>query len=263
MKYWGPLKIKFKERFSSRATNLFWVLSKPIGIFVAITVWTTIYNYSGGGVIKGLTLDETINYMIFTIIIGSLTYTNVGHTIGRNINQGWFNTKLVRPVDVGLDELFKTIGGRLHAAIFEIVPGVFIAWLLFGFHQFNPVMTILSLVSISMSLIINFFLSINWSLMYFKTIEYGRMEWIKNMIFRFFAGMYIPLNFLPQVFQGFIKYSPFQFLAYIPARIFINSYQIGETIVFLLIQATWIIFLYAVYKVGWHYGIKNFSGVGA
>jgi len=262
MKYWGNFKIAFKERFTSKAMNLMWVLSKPIAIFVSITLWTTIYNYTGEGVIGDFTLDETISYMIFIILFGALTYTGVGAVVGKDIKKGGLSSKLLWPMDYGLMRLAKTIGGRVHAAFFEVLPGILIAVFFFGFHGFNPLMTILAIVSIGMALLINFFFSINWSLLYFKTINSGSLEWLKDMLIRLFSGGFIPLNFLPVALQQFFNYLPFQFIFYVPARIFINSYALIEVVFLLLIQAVWIVFLYAVYKVSWHYAVKNFSGVG-
>lgn len=263
VKYLGYFKIAFKNRFASRALNLLWVIAKPIEILVAITVWTAIYEYSGQGVIKGFTLDQTINYMIFSLIFGAIAYTKIGAKLGSHIKSGRLNTMLVKPVDYGLNKLSQVIGARVHAVIFEVLPGVVIAVLFFGFHQYNSLMTLLAITSMSLALLVNYFFSLSWALIYFKTINFESIEWFKKMLISILSGSLIPLNFLPIAFQEVLKYLPFQFLSYIPSRIFINSYPLQEVILLLMIQASWIVLLYAVYKIGWNYSIKSFSGVGA
>jgi ABC-2 type transport system permease protein len=263
MKYGGNVKLLFKQGMASRAMTVMWVLTKPLAILVAITVWTSIYNYTGQGAIGGFTLDETKGYMMFTILFGAITYTNIGKILGKDIHRGNLSKSLVKPVDYGLARLSGDVGNRLYAAMFELLPGLIIAVIFFGFHQFNPLMTLFSIISICLALIINFFLSINWALMYFKTTASDTFEWIKDIIFGFFSGRYIPLNFLPAIFQAVLNYLPLQFLVYVPARIFINSYSVSGALSMLLIQVSWVFFLYAIYKVGWHYSIKHFSGVGA
>lgn len=263
MKYAGFLKIGFKQRLASRAMNLLWVISKPIEILVAIAVWTAIYQYSGEGAIRGFTLDQTINYMIFSLVFGALAYTKIGNKLGSDILSGELNTRLLKPVDYGLNKLSRSIGDRLHAGLFEVTPGVIIAVVLFGFHQYSILMTLLGITSVVLALLVNFFFSLSWALIYFKTISYESIEWFKNMLVSLFSGSLIPINFLPQILQELLKYLPFQYLVYVPSRIFINSYSISEAGSLIIIQAVWIVLLYAVYKIGWNYAVKNFSGVGA
>jgi len=262
MKYSGNIKVAFKQGLASRAINLMWVLSKPILILVSIIVWTSIYNYSGKGLIGGFTIDETINYMMFSIVFGAITYTRVGQKIGSDILNGNLSTKLIRPVNYGIEYLLRNIGNRLYALIFEVLPGLIIAVTFFGFHSFNLLMTIISFISICLGLLINFFVSINWALMYFNTKAFQPLEELKRRLVNFFAGVYMPLNFMPLALQKIFNYLPFQFIIYIPSRIFINSYSLSQALIFMAIQAGWIVLLYSTYRVGWHHSIKNFSGAG-
>ena len=98
-----------------------WILSKPVMIIVAITVWTTIYQYSGKNLIKGLTLDETINYMIYSFVIGVLVYNYIGQVLGRDIKNGDLSIRLINPINYGLFHLAQNIGNRLYAFIFEVI----------------------------------------------------------------------------------------------------------------------------------------------
>lgn len=263
MKYWGNFRIAFKQGMSSVALNLVWVLSKITGITVAVIVWSSVYNYSNTGVIQGFTVDQTINYMIFNaLFVWTLTYNNMSRNIGKSVKNGDLSTKLLRPVDYAVERLFDNLGNRLYATIFELLPSVIIAVLFFNFTQYNPLMTILSFVSIFMAFLINFFFSIIWAFMYFFTIEYGSFEWLKNLFTDFLSGVFMPLNFFPEAFQKVVKFLPFQFTSYIPARIYINSYSINEVIQLLLVQALWVLILYTIYKLGWRRIIKKFSGVG-
>lgn len=248
---------------ANRLTNITWMIGLLLGIIVSVTVWKAIYEYTGEGLIAGFTQDQTINYMIFVLLFGMFTYTSVSNSLQDNIRKGQLNIELLKPLDYGLLRLWQNISSRLYTLVIEFIPGLIIAVIFFGFHQFNPLMTIISIISISLAFFITYFFSLNWGLMYFKMVEAGHMEWLKNEIIRLLAGGYLPINFFPPIIQQIVKILPFQYILYVPARIFINSYTLTESIIAILIQVTWIFLLYATYKIGWHYSIKSFTGVGA
>ncbi len=262
MKYLSNIKIAFKQGLASRITTLMQVIAKPLLIIISIALWNTVYNQTNNDTINGFTINETINYMMFSIIFGAITYTNVGSIVGNDILMGKLSTRLIRPVDYGLERLSRTIGNRLYALIFEVLPGVIIGIML-GFHLYNYLMTIISIISIWLGLIINFFISLNWSLMYFKVKNSWSLEGLKGELVNFLSGVYFPIYFMPLTIQKMFNYLPFQFIIYVPSRIFINSYTLTQTMIFIIIQLAWITILYSTYKIGWHHALKNFEGVGA
>jgi len=262
-RYLSYVRMSFKFMITKRAMTLFWVLTKPIALLVAVAVWTAIFDYSGQGVIAGLTLEQTINYMIFSVVFGGLTSVFIGQLLGRAIHRGTLTTSLFKPVDYGVSRLFNHIGDRwIYTFIFEVLPGLFIAVVFFGFSQFSVLMTVLSMVSLFFGFIINYFLSLDWALMYFKTIEYDHMDWLKRTIFRFFSGSYLPLNFFPVSLQSLFGLLPFQFITYVPAMIFIGGFSLSHSLMLILVEVGWCVLLYSVYRVAWHFVVKNFAGVG-
>ena len=81
------------------------------------------------------------------------------------------------------------------------------------------------------------------------------------------AGTFIPLTFFPEIMQKALFFLPFQFITYVPTRVFIGDYElVGLTmsipeIVGLQFVATLV--MYGVSKILWRFGIKRFTGVGA
>ena len=82
-----------------------------------------------------------------------------------------------------------------------------------------------------------------------------------------FAGSFLPLTLFPEIFQKILFFLPFQFITYVPIRVFIGSYDLAGIKLSIPeavgLQAMMVVVMFMVYKIFWYYGIKRFTGVGA
>jgi ABC-2 type transport system permease protein len=81
------------------------------------------------------------------------------------------------------------------------------------------------------------------------------------------AGVFIPLTFLPETLQKILFVLPFQFIIYVPTRVFIGSYELGGITMSIPqivgVQAAAVILMWFVSECLWRLGIRQFTGVGA
>nr|MDA3846647.1 ABC-2 family transporter protein [Vallitaleaceae bacterium] len=81
-----------------------------------------------------------------------------------------------------------------------------------------------------------------------------------------FAGVFLPLTFFPVLFQKILFFMPFQYITYVPIRVFMGSYSLGNITLSIPeivgLQAISVIVMYLVSEVMWRAGIKQFTGVG-
>ncbi len=260
MKYLGFARITFNTNLASRIEPLINLASKPVFMIVSIFLWSVIYGRKV--VIGGFTLDNTINYMMFSTIFSSFYGTMASNILGKRILRGNLIVDLIKPVDYGIKSVFITLGAKLYQVMFSVIPSLLIAFL-FGFHIYSPLSAFLSFVAIFLGLLINLFLNLLWGLLYFKVKQFFPFENIKQTIFGFLVGAYIPLNFLPSIAQRIFSYLPFQFVVYVPSRIFISTYTLEQSLIYIGVQALWVIILYSLFKIGWHRALLKFEGVGA
>jgi len=81
------------------------------------------------------------------------------------------------------------------------------------------------------------------------------------------AGALVPLTLFPDFIQKILFFLPFQFVAYVPTRVFIGSYELAGISLSVPcvvgMQAVAVVVMFLVYKLLWYLGIKKFTGVGA
>jgi ABC-2 type transport system permease protein len=78
----------------------------------------------------------------------------------------------------------------------------------------------------------------------------------------FFSGHMFPLDMLPGVLGTVIKLTPFPYLAYFPATVFLGKIQGAALIIGLCVQLFWVLLFIAVSRLTFFYGTKRYSGYG-
>lgn len=262
-KYVEFFKMEIKEDLSDRSRFLIWVISKPIFMLINIIIWTAIFSNSINSTIGGFSVEQTINYFLFQAIFANIVFTNISERMGNRIYSGELSTNLLKPVNLSLSLTSKSLGGRVFSLIYESIPSLLIGLIFFNFKIYSFPMLLISIVSLFLGLLINCFFSLLWSLMYFKMLNHWPFERIKRFVISFISGFYIPLNFLPLIFQNVLKYLPFNYFSFEPTRIFLNLYSYSQVFQILLIQIFWIIVLYIMFNILFKKAIKKFEGVGS
>jgi len=81
-----------------------------------------------------------------------------------------------------------------------------------------------------------------------------------------FTGVLIPLTFFPDVIQKVLLYLPFQYISYVPVRVFLGSYELAgikmEIPQIVALQAVAVLVMWAFSEAIWRLGIRRFTGVG-
>ena len=126
-----------------------------------------------------------------------------------------------------------------------------------------PFWAILSiLLSFTMIFLINYCLGIS-AFWLTKTSGIRRMF---RLMADICAGVFIPLTFFPHFAQKILFFLPFQYMTYVPIRVFIGSYSLAG-VPFSIpqivgIQAFAVICMYLITKLLWQLGIRKFTGEG-
>jgi ABC-2 type transport system permease protein len=262
-KYFEFFKMEIKEDVADRSRFIIWIISKPIFMIMNVLIWTAVFSNSQNSSIGGFDMGQTINYFLFQAIFGNIIYNSLSEKIGSMIYSGELSTSLLKPANLSLSFVSKAFGGRVFSFIYESIPTLAIGLLFFSFKIYSIPMLLVSIVSLFFGLLINCFFSLCWSLMYFKMLNYWPFERIKRFAISFVSGYLIPLNFMPIPLQNVLRFLPFNYFFFEPAKIFLNIYSYPQVLQILLIQIFWIIILYSIFNFLFKKIIKKFEGVGA
>ena len=81
------------------------------------------------------------------------------------------------------------------------------------------------------------------------------------MINYFLSGHMIPLDWLGPIGE-WVRYAPFQYLAYFPAAIMLGKYQPAQLRTELGIEALWVVVLFALCRFTLARGVRRYGASG-
>ncbi len=235
-----------------------------IPLAATIFLWKAIYA-GGDGNIAGYPLDQMIAYYLVITVIDAFTAVNEDDwQIAADIRDGRISQFLLKPIDYTLYRLALYGSGRLVYLLVGLVPiGGFIL-LHSGSLQLpsSPDTWIFFVISVGLTALLQFFISYSLALLAFWILE------IDTFVFIFFAVEYIagghvfPLDILPAWMTQALAWTPFPYLLYFPAGIFLERIEGADLVFGLALQALWTLLALGVARLVWSRGIRKYSAAG-
>ncbi|WP_231133127.1 ABC transporter permease [Capillibacterium thermochitinicola] len=229
-----------------------------------IFIWRAVY--ATRTTLNGLTLEQMLTYYGIATLIGCLTYDSTDWDLQWSIRTGSFLTYLLRPISYSFLAFAQKIGHRILAFWVESVPVFLIFFFVFKI-RLVPAEPAWALLSLGLSFVLIFLTNYCIGITAFWLTKTEGIRRAFLSLRDLSAGMLIPLTFFPEWMQKILFYLPFQFITYVPTRVFIGHYELAGVslpipqVVALQFVAT--VVMYAVARVLWYFGIKRFTGVGA
>ncbi|MFW6238047.1 MAG: ABC transporter permease [Halanaerobiales bacterium] len=253
----------YKEWAAYRSHILVSLFLGPVHFLVQYYIWSSVY--TGQQVLNGFNLEEMLVYYGITTLINYCIMDFAGWNLQMLIRTGKFVTFILRPVSHRLFAFAQKIGHRLLGFWLELVP-IYIVFLLVFDIYLIPERIIWAFISILLGFIMMFLVNYCIGITGFWLT---RTEGIRSIFLVFrdvFAGVFIPLTFFPGVIQKILFFLPFQFISYVPVRVFIGDYELAG-LEFSLpqivgIQAVYVVIMLLFSELLWRKGIRKFTGVG-
>lgn len=254
----------YKEWAAYRSHMAVSLFVGPVFFLTQMFIWRAVY--STRTTLSGLTLEQMLTYYGISAVIGYLTYDSADWNLQMLIRTGKFLTFMLRPLSHCYFALCQKVGHRLLALWIEFIPIYLIFFFLFKI-KLIPAHPGWAILSICLSFVLVFLTNYCIGITAFwltKTEGIRRAFLVARDIS---AGAFIPLTFFPEGLQKALFFLPFQYITYVPTRVYIGSYELAGISLSIPevvgLQAAATVVMFVVYKILWHLGIKRFSGVGA
>lgn len=254
----------YKEWAAYRSIMAVSLFVGPLFFLVQVFIWKAVYG--GQETVGGLTLQQMIAYMGISAVINYLTFDSADWDLQMLIRTGKFLTYMLRPVSYCYFAFCQKVGHRLLAFWLEFVPICLLFWFVFKIRLIPPFPG-LTVISLCLSFILVFLTNycIGISGFWLTKTEGLRRAFL---LFRdLCAGTMVPLTLFPGVFQKILFFLPFQFITYVPTRVYLGSYELAgmKLPMYTIVgyQAVAVLVMYFLYRFLWYMGIKRFTGVGA
>lgn len=255
-------KITFKAELAYRFDVFVGILLSIFRILLSFILWSALFQ--GKSEIGGFTFNMMVTYYIIISFFSTLdTSEGIVGQLSSEIRQGKFSKYLVQP----LKSLGYFISCNYARTLFiffisGFVTGVF--FLIFNEYLVLNTSFTMVLVAVFINLLgLNFLMLLNYfiGILSFKFYDISAFNMIKQSIFEFITGTFIPLALFPSWVQGSMKLFPFYYIYYYPAAMIVTGNN-NEVFLAITILISWNILMFAVIQITYKRLRKKFEGVG-
>ena len=183
--------------------------------------------------------------------------------IARDVRDGTVKKFLTQPIDM-LGYLFwHRVAHKLVYYLVAIGPFLLVFYLCRDYFPGWPdgVTIVAWVASLVMAFLIGFLMESLIGLISFWFLEVSSLLFIYMMINYFLSGHMIPLDWLGEIGE-WLKYLPFQYLAYFPATVMLGRYSHAELALQLSVELCWVVALLIANRIAFARGVRRYGAFG-
>lgn len=235
----------------------------PVYFLTQYFIWQSVYG--DGGQINGFTLDQMLAYFGIATVINYIIYDSADWNLQMLVRTGKFVTFALRPMSHWVYALAQKLGHRSLGFAIESAPVFFLFIFVFGI-KLAPAQPLWAIVSIALSFIMNFIINYCVGLTAFWLVRADGVRQVFLLFKDISAGVFIPLTFFPEWTQKLLFYLPFQFITYVPTRVYIGEYELAgmsmSVPAIVGVQAAATALAFGLMLLLYRLAMRRFSGVG-
>lgn len=230
-------------------------------VLMVFLLWQAIF--ADRETVAGYTLPMMVTYSLLSSMIGRLqNQDSLAWQLAEEVRAGQFSKHLVHPMRV-IQYFLGAFLGRWSYMLL-INGGAMLAWLIIfaSWVTLRPDASWLwGALILPLGGLCMFLLDHAIGLLSLKYQDITGMMFTKGTLVEFLSGMLVPLDMLPPGIEAVMKYTPFYYIAYYPARLLMGS--ASETPLFaVLVLSAWCVIFYALGQAWFAHARKFYEGVG-
>jgi ABC-2 type transport system permease protein len=265
-KYWHVVNVGMQNTLVYRVNFLFRACFGLIPLMATIYLWRAIFaSNPDSPEVAGYTLAGMTSYYLLATIVDALTaVAEDDWQIAAEIKDGNISQFLLKPIDYLTYRLCLFGAGRIMYTAVAALPVVLFVVVQRSYFLRPPdgLTCAVFLVSILLTALLQFFMSYTMALLAFWVLEVSTFIFIL-FAFEYIAGGHLfPLDILPPALADVLSLTPFPYQLYFPVSVYLGRVTGDALWRGLLIQAFWVVALYALARLVWHRGIRRYSAVG-
>ena len=273
--YLEYFKIGFKKSIEYKS-YIFGVLTTPLFMgFFFYYIWQYIYQIKYEAAIKagefvgnlsqftigGFTFNEMLVYLIIGLLINASRSADISNRISEVIKSGDIATYLCRPVNFVKSLLFENMGGKV-INLFVFIILLIIMTKLFSLPYPKGSIFIIFIFYALLMILFDIILYILIGGLSFWFVEIWGIRASIEQVLWILSGRVLPLSLFPIWAQTFISYTPFMYLEYTFARLYLGKLSIYEALHAMGIFVFWIFILSLLMILLYKKGFKKLEAYG-
>lgn len=226
-------------------------------MFVFVQLWTAVYGSQGDESIAGLTLANTIWYLLIaeTMELGKFRHDM---SISEEVKDGSIAYTLVRPYNYLAYHFFNGLGESAVRMALVFLLGLPVVLYYAGLPAVDWATLPLVFIVILGAITIDFCILSIIGLLAFVTEDTSSFRMIYQKLVFILGGLMLPLDFLPEWLRRIAQVLPFNLTTYAPAKLFV-AFSWSEFGRFIGLQALWIAFIGAILIWQYRWAVKRLT----
>ncbi len=224
-------------------------------LYVFIQLWRTTFGVVGSERIAGLSLPDTIWYLVMTETI-MLSKIRFAGKIAEEVRDGSLAYTVSRPYSYLLYHFADGIGDTLLRLAINFGAGSILVTLLIGPMPVANLPAVF--VAVLLAIVLDFCVNGLIGLLAFFTEDVNSFEIIYNKILFILGGMLIPLDFFPTWLRDLALALPFNYAVYAPARLFVQ-FDGSRWVSVVVSQTGWIVVFAVALGIMFRLGMRRVS----
>jgi ABC-2 type transport system permease protein len=252
-KYAAIFKIQLSNRLVYVGDLVAGSLSIVIFMWVFLQLWRATYSFAGQEVIAGLSLRDTLWYLMMTEAI-QLSKPRLTRLISDAVKDGSIAYLLNKPYNFILYQFSIGVADGLSRFGFNLLSGGALVWLMVSPPP-GPSGWPLVLMAVLLGWAVDFCVQALIGLAAFVVEDVSAFEWIYQKMVFILGGMLIPIDFFPDWLRSLSQALPFAYTMYGPARLFVQP-ELGRFAALAAGQLFWIGLLGLILALVYRRGMK-------
>lgn len=252
------VKLTINQYLIYRLSFVLWRFRVVLNVLIVYFLWASVY--SSRATAFGYTQQQMVTYIVLTNIVGTLIFSTRSGDVAGEILEGTVMNYLTKPVSFLKFVFAREVADKLSNGSFALIEALLlvVVFNLNLFFQTAVISYIALLVSFILAGVIAFFISLIISFFAFWTTEVWAPRFIYFVMVFVLAGLYFPLDVLPQNAYRLLLFTPFPYLAFVPIKIYLEGFGL-RAIPFLAGAGIWALGSWFFARYLWRKGLREFS----
>ncbi|MFI5304171.1 MAG: ABC transporter permease [Nitrospiria bacterium] len=259
-KYLTLFRINWQNSLQYRASTVIYIVGYTLYISVVLYLWMSVYH--DGNKLGEYSLTDLLTYYLLQLVVNILILSYISWELIDQIREGFFSNFLIKPLNLLFYWFTVNLSGKILEAIYLGIIGCLLYFFtkeFFGFphHLMTYVFFVFSLI---LGLTLAFLMDFCIALIAFWLIQVRVFKFMLLYLIFFFSGAILPLDLFPLWLQKWVNLLPFQYLAFVPIKIFLEKEKNFATL--FSIEFFWLFFFFVLANWMLVRGVKKYEAVG-
>ncbi|MBI2017460.1 ABC-2 family transporter protein [Candidatus Daviesbacteria bacterium] len=255
-------KIAWQQQLVYRLNFVLWRMRTILQFLLVYFIWWTIFQSNHE--LFGYNESSILTYILLVVLIRALVLSSRANDVMNKINDGSIANFLLKPISFIKYYFAQDVADKLANSMFMI-------------FELGLIIIIFKPQIIIQENILNIFLFISAFLLgtilwFCMNMIIGLMAfWVENSWGPFFlimifmeglGGGLFPIDILPKYFFNFLMLTPFPYIIYFPAKVYLGGFQSNDLLIYFSILILWTVTLWILMNRILKMGLKHYTSGG-